>query len=147
MAEQPAGESGAGFRGLLAWQKADALASLAFRTFQKVAPEYRWFSTQAMKAAVSVPAKIAEGHGRGSLGDYVQFLESARGTLAEFEYYLHFAVKEGLISSREFESLEGVRSDAGRVLAALLRATRAKGKPDWDRGGFARGGGSSGKRP
>ncbi len=134
--EQGTGNAGPGFRQIKAWQKADELASAVFRLSSLVPDRHRWFSIQLLRAAVSVPANIAEGHGRGTLPEYVRFLEIATGSLNEVEYYLHFARNNGLVETQEVEPVESLRSDAGRLLFRLTQSlrTRAKGGASWQRG-------------
>ena len=138
--EQGTGNRGAtaraeGFRGLVAWQKADELASAVFRAMSRLAAKDRWLAVQAMRAAVSVPANIAEGYGRGSLGDYLRFLDVARGSLAELEYYLHFMEREGLIGPGDAAPLRRLREETGKLLHGLWKSLKQKARDGgWDHG-------------
>jgi len=61
-------------------------------------------TSQIKRAAVSVPANIAEGVGRQYKKDTLQFLHIARGSLYELETLLNIAVMVKIISEGEFNS-------------------------------------------
>ena len=82
-----------------------------------------------------MPANIAEGHGRGSLGELTRFIDIARGSLSELEYYLHFMAKESLLSPDIISALDANRAETGRVLYGLWRSLKATRKDDWDHTG------------
>ena len=122
-----------GFRKLVAWQKADELASAVFQAMHK-SQSPPWLVSQATRAAVSVPANIAEGYARGALRDYLRFLDIARGSLAELEYYLHFMVTNQLLEPSAYDNLTHIHSEVGNLLVALIRSLRLKLKEgSWDR--------------
>jgi four helix bundle protein len=124
-----------GFRDLVAWQKADHLASLVYRACKNLPPRHEWLLSQVVRCAISVPANIAEGRGRGARDDYTRFLDIARGSLAELEYYIHFMKNEGLLPEAQLTALDASQREASRILFALWRSTKAVGKRDWDHSG------------
>jgi four helix bundle protein len=77
------------YRDLQVWRKAMVLAADVYRLTRDMPKheEYR-LSAQLIRAAASVPANLAEGHGRGTRRDYAQFVSIARGSLAEVETFL-----------------------------------------------------------
>ena len=125
-----------GFRRLVAWQKADDLASAVFSVMRLLPLQHRWLKDQIARAAVSVPANVAEGYGRGSLRDYLRFLDIARGSLAELEYYLHFLRRNGLIEAERLVQVEALRTETGSLLFGLTQSLRRKVREDgpWQRG-------------
>ena len=130
--------SGKGFRQLLAWQRADDLASLVFRAAEQFPPRLHWLASQMSRSAVSVPANIAEGYGRGSQGDYLRFLDIARGSLSELEYYIYFVSRENLISRDVCDQMEKTRVDTGRLLYGLWSSLKSKSTSTWDHTGRIR---------
>jgi four helix bundle protein len=82
-----------GYRDLIVWQKSMTLTKQVYsctRSFPK--EETYGLTSQIRRAAVSIPANIAEGQARNSTGEFLQFLGIARGSLAELETLttLHF---------------------------------------------------------
>jgi four helix bundle protein len=74
-----------GYRALDVWQKAMELATEIYKICAQLPVSERFGLTdQLRRAAVSVPANIAEGYGRGA-GDYRRFVQIARGSLMEIE--------------------------------------------------------------
>jgi four helix bundle protein len=123
---QGPGAKGQGFRALLAWKKAHELALTVFQTTQPLARTQGWLVRQCCRSAVSVAANIAEGFSRDSLRDYIRYLNIARGSLAETEYYLVFLRDTRLLSDAVLNDLESDRAETGRLLAGLIRSLERK---------------------
>ncbi|MDB9506783.1 four helix bundle protein [Microcystis aeruginosa CS-338/01] len=74
------------YRDLRVWQESVNLAESCYRltkTFPK--EELYGMTTQIRRASVSIAANIAEGYGRKTRGEYIQFLYIAQGSLKELE--------------------------------------------------------------
>ena len=124
-----------GYKKLLAWQKADDLACAVFAEMGCPPQKPKWLVSQVSRAAVSVAANIAEGNSRGSLGDYLRFLDIALGSLGELEYYLHFMRRNALLNIEVADRLDALQSETGRLLVGLYKALKVKaGEGSWDRG-------------
>ena len=77
-------------------------------------------TAQMRRAAASVAANIAEGHGRESTASFVQFLRIAQGSLKELETHVILAGRVGLAANVE-QILEQA-SVIGKMLRALIRS-------------------------
>ncbi|MGB8012729.1 MAG: four helix bundle protein [Terriglobales bacterium] len=109
------------YRDLIAWQKAKSLALNIYRsTRQFPKHEIYGLSSQMRRAAVSVPSNIAEGKGRYSQKEFLQFLYHARGSLLELETLVLIARDLDYIDLQAFESLESETQELGRILNGLI---------------------------
>lgn len=79
-------------------------------------------ASQVRRAAVAVPANMAEGHGREMPGDFVRFLRIAQGSLKELETHLILASRVRLASEEEIEALLTDCDGIGKMLHALIRS-------------------------
>jgi four helix bundle protein len=78
-------------------------------------------TNQLRRASVSVASNIAEGYGRSTTGEYVQFLGHARGS--NFEVQTQLIVAAGLeFGSKELRlSAESLSDEVSRMLVAMMR--------------------------
>lgn len=111
------------YRDLRVWQEAMSLAELAYcLTREFPAAELYAMTSQIRRAAVSVPANIAEGYGRESRGDYIRFLQIAQGSLKELETHLILATRVSLTTDRSAGPCLQQCETVGRMLRALIRS-------------------------
>jgi four helix bundle protein len=84
MAKQPAQS----FRDLTVWQKSHAAVLEVYKLTRRL-PKEELFGlvSQMRRAAVSVPANIAEGFKRRGKPDKARYLNIAQGSLEELRYY------------------------------------------------------------
>jgi four helix bundle protein len=116
-------ESIKSYRDLRVWKEAMDLAVECYeltRGFPR--QEAYGMTSQIRRAAAAVAANIAEGYGRNSAGQYVQFLRIAQGSLKELETHLILAERVGLLAEMNARgSLD--RADAiGRMLRSLAKS-------------------------
>jgi four helix bundle protein len=83
-------------------------------------------TSQIRRAAVSVAANIAEGHGRENSGSFVQFLRIAQGSLKELETHLLLALRVELVSTNEVEPILEQCDELGRMLRSLIRSIQRR---------------------
>jgi four helix bundle protein len=78
------------------------------------------------RAAVSVPANIAEGSARPGLKNYLNFLGMALGSLTELGYYIGLSQRLGYLSEEYHVALATRHQEAIRTLQALITALQKK---------------------
>ena len=78
--------------------------------------------SQTRRAAVSIPANIAEGQGRRLAKEFHQFLANARGSLLELDTHLELALRLEYINSTQYSSLHQQLDEVGRLLNGLMRS-------------------------
>lgn len=110
-------------RDLIVWQKAMDLVVSVYResdSFPRT--EVYGLISQVRRAAVSVPANIAEGQGRRLVGEYIQFLGNARGSLLEVDTHLEIAARLGFISADTHLTLAEQLKEVRKLLNGLMRS-------------------------
>jgi len=85
---------------------------------------------QIQRAAVSIPANIAEGHGREYLGDYVRHLSFANGSLMELETHFLIAIELAYVTHEQTVTAMSMASEVGRMLTGLTRKLRGPLTPE-----------------
>jgi len=79
---------------------------------------------QLQRAAVSIPANIAEGYGRSGRGDYLHHLSIARGSLFELETHLTLAARLGLVKRSAVLNCWNLAQKVGQMLSKLIASLR-----------------------
>src|ERR1700685_1082604 len=77
-------------------------------------------TSQMRRSAVSVPSNIAEGKGRFSRKELLQFLFHARGSLLELQTQITIARELGYLSAAEGKNLTEMAAEVGRLLNGLI---------------------------
>ena len=122
LSPRPAARS---FRDLLVWRKAHALV-LAVYAFTAAFPRQETYglALQMRRAAVSIPANIAEGFRRRSKAEKARYMNIAEGSLEECRYYLILAQDLGYGDTTKLATaLEEVSRLLSAYAAALLTSS------------------------
>jgi four helix bundle protein len=110
------------YRDLIVWQKAMDLVVESYRLSRLLPrPEVYGLASQMQRAAVSVPANIAEGHGREHLGDYIRHLSIATGSL---ETHLLIALRLGYLTEDDVRQAMATSGEVSRMLSSLTKKLR-----------------------
>jgi four helix bundle protein len=115
------------FEDLEAWKKAHELAIKIYRLTDSFPKEEKYALTdQIRRSASSVSANIAEGYGRYTFKEYVNFLVFARGSATETQSHLHLAKDVGYISREQFDKLYDGYEETVKVINGLIRYLRSR---------------------
>lgn len=129
MGEQPTLPQVRSYKQLAAWQKSVQLVLEVYRITRHVPEDERYgLTSQLRRSAVSIPSNIAEGHGRATRGEYIQFLCQARGPLFELETQLTIAASVGYLSAESEECLTACALEVARILNGLLTSLGTKSR-------------------
>lgn len=114
------------YRDLKVWQLGMELAEICYRITRRFPKDELYGMTaQIRRAAASIPANIAEGHGRNSRGDYAHFLRVAQGSLKELETHAILSQRIGLADERALAVIFTKSEVLGKMLRALIRSLDA----------------------
>ena len=112
------------FTQLDVWKKAHQVTLSVHRITETLPARERFhLASQMWRAAVSVPANIAEGYGRRRPPDKARFYTIAEGSAEELKYYLILARDLGYL--KDFETLWTALQDVSRMLRRLVECTYA----------------------
>lgn len=113
------------YRDLQVWQKAMDLVAESYRlTANLPKTETYGLASQIQRSAVSIPANIAEGHGRDHLGDYLHHLSVANGSLMELETHLLLCARLSYVPANEVEGVLEKTGEVSRMLSGLIRSLK-----------------------
>ena len=113
------------YRDLIVWQKAIDLTVALYQLCQRFPASERFgLIAQLQRAGVAIPANLAEGHERGSRGDFRRFVLMARGSLAEVETHLEVSNRLGYVSRPALGPIYELTAHIGRMLTVLVRRLR-----------------------
>ena len=118
---------GGSYRDLIVWQKSVQMVKkiyLASSTFPN--DEKFGLTAQIRRAAVSVPSNIAEGQARRTTGDYIRFVSTAEGSLAEAETQLIIAIELNYVSKEQANACFEIMLEIRKMLNALRRSLITK---------------------
>jgi four helix bundle protein len=113
------------FRQLEVWQKAHELVLMVYQVTKEFPRDERFgLVSQMRRAAVSIPANIAEGFKRRGIQDKIRFYNISEGSLEELKYFFILSEDLGYISSDD--DLVAQSETVGRLLNGLITSTERR---------------------
>ncbi|MFW6120977.1 MAG: four helix bundle protein [Petrotogales bacterium] len=114
-----------GYQELRVWQKGVDLATLIFEITSRFPNSEKYgIADQMKRSAVSIPSNIAEGKGRNSKKEFIQFLSVARGSLNELETQCEIAKRAKLIDEDQLTKVHEIIKTIRYGMNALMRRIR-----------------------
>ncbi|HEX9985135.1 MAG TPA: four helix bundle protein [Thermoanaerobaculia bacterium] len=118
------------FHDLRVWNDSVEFATAVYRVTEAFPPHEQFgLTAQVRRAAVSIASNIAEGQGRMTSGEWLQFLGHSRGSLFEAETQLIIAARLGMLQSSEFEQLDAKAERIGLGLTGLINWVSTRAEP------------------
>jgi four helix bundle protein len=112
---------GASYKDMIVWQRAVELSVAIYRlTSAFPSSEQFGLTSQLRRAGVSVASNIAEGYGKASKGEYVQFLGHARGSNFEVQTQLTIAGEMKFGPDKFRSTANDLSEEVSRMLVSLM---------------------------
>lgn len=109
------------------WNKSVDFVVTVYKATESFPKEERFgLTSQIRRAAVSVPANVAEGAARRSPKEFAHFLSNAQGSASELETELLIAQRLGFLAEGEYLRMRAALDSIGRMLIGLSQYVRSK---------------------
>jgi four helix bundle protein len=104
------------------WKKSVDFVVAVYKSTDPFPREEKFgLTSQLRRAAVSIPANIAEGAARKSLKEFSHFLSNAQGSASEVETELLIAHRLGFLPADKYSVLRNSVDEIGRMITGLSR--------------------------
>lgn len=115
------------FKEVIAWQKAHEFVVMVYEATKQY-PSFERFGlcSQFQRAAVSIPANIAEGYRRDGMNDKLRFLNIAQGSLEECRYYILLSKDLQYIDIETYNSMNSAIEETSRLLNAYYKSIKSR---------------------
>ena len=115
------------YRDLNAWKQAMNVVEECYRCTESFPSSERFgLAGQIRRAAVSIPANVAEGRCRHTTGAFTNHVSIALGSVGELETCIELAARLGYLKAVDAMKLSASVGSIGRLLSALHRSLEAK---------------------
>ena len=113
------------YQDLVVWQEAMEMVTLIYQITKELPPTEKFILIPQMcRAAISVPANIAEGHGSKHRKVFQNHLSIARGSLMELETYILMTEKTKLLKPTQTKKVMDQIPKVSKLLSGLIRALK-----------------------
>lgn len=114
------------FRTLKIWEKAHALTLTVYKATEKFPKQEQYaLTSQIQRAAVSIPANIAEGCGKDSDAELKRYFLISMGSSSELEYLLLLAHDLGYLPGKDYQVMTNDLVEIRKMLNAFIQKLKA----------------------
>lgn len=111
------------YKDLIAWQKGIELTTIIYKTLSSFPVEEKYgLISQISRSATSIPANIAEGWGRDSSQNFINYLKIAKGSLYELETHLIVSKNINYISAETLEDVQIKIDEISKIINGLIKS-------------------------
>lgn len=115
------------YKELLVWKKAIKLSVDVYQIALTFPNDEKYgLNTQMKRAVISISSNIAEGAGRNSPKEFIQFLRVANGSCLELDSQIHVAYELKLISEQSFNELTFKTIEISKMIFSLKKSIKSK---------------------
>lgn len=115
------------FRKLKVWEKGHQLTLTIYQVTQSFPhDELYGLTSQMRRAAMSIPANIAEGCGKGSEAELARYMLIAMGSASELEYHTLLAHDLGFLDAEKYNQLNRNVIEIKQMLAPFINKLKGK---------------------
>jgi len=110
------------------WNTAMELAVIIYQVTDSFPREERYSLTDQIRRAVSsVPSNVAEGAGRQTKNEFINYLHMAQGSLSELDTQLELARRLGYLAQDSWTMLDRRVERIDKMLSGLIRHQKVNG--------------------
>ncbi len=111
------------FKDLIVWQKSIELVKETYKIAKSLPAEERFILvSQMIRAAISIPANIAEGWARNHKLEFIRFINISYGSSTELE--THFIICKSQYPNLDYLKVEGLVIEVQKMLSKLISNTK-----------------------
>jgi len=111
------------YKDLIAWQKGIELTTIIYKILNQFPKDERFgLISQISRSCTSIPANIAEGWGRDSNQNFINYLKIAKGSLYELETHLIVSKNINYISDETLKNLQIKIEEISKIINGLIKS-------------------------
>ncbi len=111
------------YKDLIAWQKSIELTTVIYKLLNQFPKEEKYgLNSQISRSCTSIPANIAEGWGRDSDQNFINFLRIAKGSLYELETHLIVSKNINYITDESLKDLQTRIEEISKIINGLIKS-------------------------